>query len=158
MHEKNISTPENTDELDGRYLLFHVEEKLYGIPLSLVLEIIQTDKITPLPLMADYVKGIINLRGKIVPVIDIRLKFGLTEKPYDDKTCVIIAEIQDMQLGLIVDSVSEVVSLPREQLAAPPSAGAMASWYVDSIAEIGGNVVLNLDFDKLLQDDLTAAV
>ncbi len=152
---ENISVnSEALEKLNGKYLLFHVANTLYGVPLTLVTEIIQTNSITHLPGVAHHIKGILNLRGKIVPVIDVRLKFGLEERPYDDKTCIIVLDIHDMQIGLWVDSVSEVLSVDSTQLALPPKTKEMAAWYISSIVELGKKIVLNIDFDKFLKDDL----
>ncbi|WP_099205291.1 chemotaxis protein CheW [Scatolibacter rhodanostii] len=154
MNENHATELSAIEELNGRYLLFNCSDMLYGVPLVLVLEIIQTKNITYLPGVAPYIKGIINLRGKILPVLDIRLKFGIEERPYDDKTCIIVSEIRDMQVGLIVDSVSEVVTVDSENLAAPPNTKEMSAWYIDSVTNLEDRIVLNIDFEKFLKDDL----
>lgn len=154
MSENTSTKSESIEKLNGKYLLFNVEQTLYGVPLTLVLEIIQTNNITHLPGVAPHIKGIINLRGKIVPVLDVRLKFGLPERPFDDKTCIIVMEIQEMQIGLLVDSVSEVLTVNSSQLSLPPKTKEMSAWYISSIVEFGKKIVLNIDFDKFLKEDL----
>lgn len=153
--DEHISLQEDIlDNLNDKYLLFYIENSLYGVSLALVLEIIQVPIITRLPSVAYYVKGIVNLRGKVVPVIDVRTKFNLPEKPYDDKTCIVVLDIHDMHIGLIVDSVSEVVTVDNDQLTAPPNVGNASDRYLSSITQIGGTVMLNIDFDRFFQGDI----
>ena len=112
MSENQVITDgKSLDDLSGRYLSFYVDDTFYGIELLHVTEIISVQPITFVPSLPMYIKGIINLRGKVVPVIDVRLKFGQEERPYDDKTCIIVVLVENMQVGLIVDSVAEVVSI-----------------------------------------------
>lgn len=149
----NIST-DALLELNDRYLLFYIDNRIYSIPLVLVLDIIQIQKITYLPTLPIYVKGIVNLRGKVVPVIDVRVKFCLPDREYDDKTCIIVLDIHDMHIGLIVDRVHEVATLPSDKMAVPPTVGDPSMRYLTSVTEIGGNAVLNIDFERFFQDDL----
>ncbi len=144
-----------SDDLTGRYLTFYIGEVIYSLPLGHVIEIINIQHITHIPGVPFYVKGIVNLRGKVVPVSDVRLKFGQQERPYDDKTCIIVTTINDMQVGLIVDSVAEVVTLDKSQMAAPPLAGKrMGESYLDSIATLNEKVILNIDCTKFFQADM----
>ncbi len=155
MNEKNMTEVNiETEDLQGRYLLFNIDNMEYSVSLAMVLEIIQTRNITHLPHLAPYIKGIINLRGKIVPVIDVRLKFGIEEKPMDDQTCIIIAEVKNMQIGLIVDTVSEVVTVDKNKLSIPPATKEMSAWYVDSVTERNNKVVLNINLEKLFREDV----
>lgn len=164
MQNLNLSLSSNTnltateDYFSGRFLLFYIEETLYGLPLRHVLEIIKTQHITRIPKVPHHIKGIINLRGKVVPVMDIRLKFNLDERPYDDKTCIIIVEIHGMQIGLIVDCVSEVVSAEESQLSDPPEFGDSNSQYLSSVMERGDEVILNLDCARFFQQDIPSEV
>lgn len=147
-----------SDELSGRVLLFNIGSALYGLPLTHVLEIINIQKSTHLPNTPIYIKGVVNLRGKVVPVIDVRLKFNMEERPYDDKTCIIVTEIHEMQIGLIVDSVSEVVTLEASHMSTPPerSVGDQgeSNRYLASVSELDGKIVLNIDCEKFFQSDL----
>lgn len=142
------------DELSGRVLLFYIGETLYGIPLTHVIEIINVQSSTHLPGVAPYIKGVINLRGKVVPVIDVRLKFHLEERPYDDKTCTIVVDIHDMHVGLIVDSVSEVITIDASCMATPPDGEGSGERYLASVSEINGRIVLNIDCERFFQSDL----
>ncbi len=151
----NDYTPtEMNEELDGRYLLFYIADTLYGVPLSLVLEIMNIQHITKIPNTANYVKGVINLRGKIIPVLDMRLKLKMEERPYDDKTSIIISDINDIRIGIIVDGVSEVVTVDPEHITAPPTTGDKDTLFLDSITDFGDHVALNLSLEKFLADDI----
>jgi purine-binding chemotaxis protein CheW len=144
-----------TDDLSGRFLLFYIGETTYSLPLTHVIEIINIQHITKIPNVPYYVKGIVNLRGKVVPVSDVRLKFNQPERPYDDKTCIVVVLISDMNVGLIVDSVAEVVSIERTNMAPPPTAGHRGGEsYLDSVSQLNGKVILNIDCDKFFQSDL----
>lgn len=143
----------NLDGLDDRYLLFKIDDANYGLPLAMALEILTIQSITRLPRVADYVKGIVNLRGKAIPVIDVRAKLGLPPRNYDDKTCIIVLDVHDMHVGLIVDMVSEVTSVLHDQLMPPPKNGAAAS-YIASISQIDDKIVLNLDCEEFFRNDI----
>lgn len=155
MSENQIMTDEkNLDDLNGRYLSFYIDDTFYGIELFHVTEIISIQPITFVPSLPVYIKGIINLRGKVVPVIDVRLKFGQEERPYDDKTCIIVVLVEDMQVGLIVDSVAEVVSIYDGQSNTLPELGRQGERYLSSISKIGDRSILNIDCNKFFQNDL----
>ncbi|MEG1686616.1 MAG: chemotaxis protein CheW [Angelakisella sp.] len=142
------------DDLAGKYLTFCVDSKIYGVELMHVKEIISIQSITAVPSTPDYVKGIINLRGGIVPVIEVRSKFNIPAIPYDERTCIIVLNISEMNVGLIVDEVSEVIEF--EELSALPEVGkeSSASQYIKSVAEVKDKLVLNLDCEKFLNSDL----
>ena len=144
------------DDLSGRCLTFYIEETVYSLPLSHVIEIIGMQRVTHIPGMPIYIKGIVNLRGKVVPIMDVRLKFGQPEREYDDKTCIIIILINDINVGLIVDRVEDVITLSRDNMAPPPlSDRRMGDSYLNSISTIGETVVMNIDCEKFFQVDLT---
>ena len=151
---KNIAE-DALDDLKGRYLTFFIDDTCYGIELLYISEIIGVQPITHIPGLPVYFKGVINLRGKVAPVIDVRLKFGQEERPHDDKTCIIMVNISDMQVGLIVDMVADVVSMD-DAIRNPPPENGMRSGdrYLSSIANVGGKVVLNIDCEKFFQSDL----
>ncbi|NLM79860.1 MAG: purine-binding chemotaxis protein CheW, partial [Clostridiales bacterium] len=100
------------DPQDGRYLTFSLDSECYGIEIKYVTEIIGIQPITEVPEMPEYIKGIINLRGRIIPVMDVRLRFKKPFREYDERTCIIVIEIRDIVLGLIIDRVSEVLTIP----------------------------------------------
>ena len=155
MDQLQTYAPTDIDDSIDLHLLFGVDQSLYGVSSALVLEIIDIHQhITHLPRVAAYIKGIIHLRGTVVPVIDVRCKLHLEERPYDDKTCIVILEVHDMQIGLIVDYVSEVITIDNEQLATPPSVGEPAARYLSSVWQTGDRVVLNIDVDRFFASDL----
>lgn len=143
------------EDLRGRYLTFYIDSTCYGIELLYISEIISILPITRIPGLPVYYKGIINLRGKVAPIIDVRLKFGQEERAYDDKTCIIMVNISDMQVGLIVDRVADVVTIDDSIRNPPPETGLRnGERYLSSIAKVAGKVVLNIDCDKFFQSDL----
>lgn len=157
MSDTEIITGELPDDLDGKYLTFYIGDKNYGVELLHVLEIISIQSVTTVPSTPVYVKGIINLRGRIVPVIDVRLKFGMEERDYDERTCIVVLNIDEMYVGLIVDEVSEVVAFDNDHLASLPEFGSVnTNQYIKSIATAKEKLVLNLDCEKFLQDDAVA--
>jgi len=119
-----------------------------------VTEIIGMQAVTEMPEMPDYLKGIINLRGKIIPVMDVRLRFGKSARDYDDRTCIVVIDLDGIPVGLIVDSVSEVLTLPEEDISELPGMGAgQGGGYVRNIGKVGNGVVLLIDCEKLLSAD-----
>ena len=156
MNENTAINTEVIEELSNRYLLFRIDEAYYGLSLTSVREIIQVPKITDIPGTPEYVKGIINLRGGVVPVIDVRLKFAMPERDYDSQTCIVVLDVHDTSVGLIVDRVSEVVTVEQSQLVAPPDMGDVVSNYLDSVSEIDDKIVLNIDCVKFLEQDVNS--
>ncbi len=155
MSENQVITDgKSLDDLSGRYLSFYVDDTFYGIELLHVTEIISVQPITFVPSLPMYIKGIINLRGKVVPVIDVRLKFGQEERPYDDKTCIIVVLVENMQVGLIVDSVAEVVSIHDGESNNLPELGRNGERYLSSISKVEDRSILNIDCNKFFQSDL----
>ena len=153
-----VKKAELVDFLNDRYLLFTLDGSYYGLPLALALEILTVSSITKLPRVADYVKGIINLRGKVIPVLDVRKKLGIEERPYDDSNCIIVIDIRDMHVGLIVDMVSEVATVPSDRVIPPPKTVAEKSNYISSVSQLDDKIVLNLDCEKFFANDFDIAV
>ena len=149
----------SADDMRGRFLTFQIDQDMYGIELHNVMEIVGIQPITGLLEMPDYVKGIINLRGKIIPVMDVRLRFKKTEKDYTDRTCIIVIRFGDISIGLIVDCVSEVLTIPDEDIVEKPEINAKSSrGYIRNIGKIDNKVVLLIDCEKLLNDEEFDAV
>lgn len=147
------------DTLSGRYLTFLIGKELYGIEVRYVTEIVGIQEITVMPNMPDYMKGIINLRGIIVPLMDIRLRFSMEPKEYDDRTCVIVVDFAGTSIGLIVDSVSEVIDLAAENIVdLPQNSMGLTNRYIKNIGKFGSDVVLLVDCEKLLTEDEFEAV
>ncbi|MDQ2086630.1 chemotaxis protein CheW [Herbivorax sp. ANBcel31] len=142
------------DTQKGKHLTFAISSEIYGIEIKYVTEIIGIQKITEVPEMPDYVKGIINLRGKIIPVIDVRLRFKKDPLEYNDRTCIVVVEIKNISLGLIVDSVSEVVAIPESDIVPPPdSSTGFKNKYIKGIGKIEDEVKLLIDCEKLVNDE-----
>lgn len=144
------------DTQHGRYLTFNLGEEVFGLEIRYVTEIIGLQPITKIPEVAHYIKGIINLRGKIIPVIDMRLKFGKEAAEYDDRTCIIVIDTQELVVGLIVDKVSEVMAIEDENVVPPPDQKTgIRNRYIQGIGKVDGNVKLLLDCKMLLEDGET---
>jgi purine-binding chemotaxis protein CheW len=141
------------DTLKGKYLTFIVSRETYGIEIRYVTEIVGIEEITEMPEMPEYMMGIINLRGKIIPVMDVRLRFMKDRKEYDDRTCIIVVSLQEVLTGLIVDSVSDVLSIQEDGIVDLPESGTLNKrGFVKKIGKAEGNVILLLDCEKLLFD------
>lgn len=152
MENKVIYEEEDTQH--GRFLTFALGEESFGLEISYVKEIVGMQPITAIPEVQAYVKGIINLRGRIIPVIDMRVKFGKEESEYCDRTCIVVVEIQEIQIGLIVDEVSEVLTIDDGNIVPPPPVKTGASnRYIKAIGKTGSGVKLLLDCDRLFHDD-----
>jgi len=150
--DETIETSEDTQK--GKFLTFSVGREAYGIEIKFVTEIIGIQEITEVPELPDYVKGIINLRGKIIPVIDVRLRFRKEPKQYNDRTCIVVINIKETTVGLIVDNVAEVINIDDSNIVPPPQIKAgFHNRYVRGIGKVGNEVKLLLDCDKLLNDE-----
>ena len=117
-------------------------------------EIIGVQTITSVPQLPEYIQGIINLRGKVIPVMDIRLRFGKPFREYNDRTCIIVIDIDGMSIGLIVDSVSEVLAIPGDNIVPPPEfkSNTSSNRFIKAIGRMENEVKLLLDCEKLLTD------
>lgn len=146
------------DTLKGRFLTFLLGNESYGIDIKFVIEIIGIQTITQVPELPEYMRGIINLRGKIIPVIDVRLRFRKSFREYNDRTCIIVVDIQNELIGLIVDSVSEVITIPEADIVVPPEINNETNKYIRGIGKIGKDVKLLLNCDKLLNDNDTVCL
>jgi purine-binding chemotaxis protein CheW len=146
---------EEEDTQRGRFLTFTIENNVYGLPIRFVIEIIGIQTATKVPETPDYVKGIINLRGRIIPLIDVRLKFGKEEIPYTERTCIIVIDVNSIAVGLIVDKVDDVLTLEDHQIALPPPGVALGyeNRYLEAIGKAGDMVLLLLDAERLLRTE-----
>lgn len=157
MNENIISnsTDMEEDTQKGKYLTFILDNESYGIGINNVTEIIGIQPITLVPELPEYIKGIINLRGKIIPVMDVRLRFRKAFREYNDRTCIIVVDINNLSIGLIVDSVSEVLIIPDQDIIPPPNLNKVNNRYISGIGKIDNEVKLILDCNKLISDDDT---
>jgi len=150
--ENEIELEEDT--LRNRYLTFSIGQEVYAIEIKYVIEIVGIQKITEIPELPEYIKGIINLRGKIIPVMDVRLRFKKDPKEYTDRTCIIVIDIMGTSIGLIVDTVSEVITILDQDLVEPPQINKnVNNRYIKKIGKVGNDVKLILDCEKLLSKD-----
>lgn len=143
----------------GKFLTFHIENESYGIEIRYVTEIIGIQKVTQVPDVPDYVIGLINLRGKVVPVVDVRLRFKKPARAYDDRTCIVVIHVEGLDVGLVVDTVSEVMSIPPDRIDKPPKLGVGGGHlFMMGLGKIGDDVKILLDAKRLLFEgrDLSA--
>lgn len=142
------------DTQKGKFLTFVLGNEAYGIGIELVTEIIGILPITQIPELPEYIRGVINLRGKIISVMDMRLRFKKPFRDYNERTCIIVVDIQDNSVGLIVDSVAEVINIAEENIVPPPSVNTgFSNKYIKGIGKVGNEVKLILDCEKLLSKD-----
>lgn len=149
------SQEQEEDTLKEKYLIFSVGNEMYGMEMRYITEIIGMQPITEVPEMPEYVKGVTILRGKIIPVMDARLRFKKEVRAYDDRTCIIVLNTNNSSIGLIVDSVSEVLTMRDEDIAPPPEMYKGRHKYIRGIGKADGSVKLLLDCQRLLTDDET---
>ncbi|MEK6578331.1 MAG: chemotaxis protein CheW [Bdellovibrionota bacterium] len=136
----------------GQYLTFVLKGRAYGLPIFTVREINQVTDITPVPQTPDFVIGVINLRGKVIPVVDLRLKFGLDFTPYNRETCIIVIEGENGQIGMIVDQVSEVVEFVQERIEPSPVLGDELN-FITGMGKLEDRVIILVDIVKALSTD-----
>lgn len=135
----------------GKYFTFFLGPEEYGLPILVVREIIGVLSITHVPGTPPWMRGVINLRGKIIPVCDLRVKLGMSPVMTDDRSCIVVVQTQEAQTGIVVDRVSEVVDLSEEAVEGPPNLGAdVRTDYLLGLATTGGKVRLLLDIDRAL--------
>lgn len=140
-------------ETTETFLTFYIDNRLFAIPSKQIVEIITVQKITYIPNLPDFVKGVTNIRGKIVPLIDLRTKFHLPSQPFDQHTCFIIAETEDCTVGYIVDKVSDVTNIAKNQISDPPKATDSFAEYITGITRINEEITFIMDVEKIILDD-----
>lgn len=151
---------ENTSQHAGKFLTFALANEEYGVEILKVREIIGVMDITSVPRMPTYMKGVINLRGTVIPVVDLRLKFELEEAEHTEQTCIIVVDV-GREIGIIVDTVSEVMDVKDENIEAPPAMGGdVDTSFILGMGKVGDEVKILLDIDKVLTaaelDNVTA--
>jgi len=143
------------DDRAGKYLTFRLGPEEFGVRVDKVREIMGVQEVTAVPQTPDYLKGVINLRGKVIPVIDLRLKFGLEAVAYTQRTCIIVVqvrgEVSTIQVGLVVDTVSEVLNLSGSDIENTPDFGAQVTIpFILGMAKVKGKVKILLDIDRVV--------
>lgn len=157
--EENVAGSEH-DAQKGKYMTFKSGNECYALKIQYVNEIIGFQAITAVPESEDYIKGLINLRGKIIPVIDVRIRFKQEPHEYNDRTCIMVINVKTTVVGLIIEKIAEVVEIQEENILPPPSIGKAdktQNKYVYGIGKVGDSVKLLLDPDKLINDEDLAA-
>lgn len=144
-----------TDEINREILTFYVNDTIYGVELPNVIETIRFQKITYVPCLPSEIKGIINLRGRIIPIIDMRIKYNLPEVEYDERTCIVVVKFDEYQVGIIVDKVFDIVFIDTANLLKiSASDNIQKNQDIKDIARVGDNSVLILDIRKFLIDTI----
>lgn len=144
------------EELKGKFLTFWSDGQMFGVPIAEVVSIIGIQTITPVPEYPEYAKGVIDLRGVIIPIIDIRLRLGKEEAEHTERTCIIIMKIDGTEIGFIVDVVNEVVTILDENITLPPkikSNSENTNAFISGIGKHNGVVILLIETNKLLNED-----
>jgi len=151
MNEEELLEQEISTQ-DDQYLTFNIDKQEYGIEIEHVTEIVGVQKITDLPDVPQFIKGVINLRGKVIPVLDVRLRFGMKEREYDDRTCIMVVNINETSVGLVVDTVSEVMNIAADSIEQPPKVSKKADGnrFVQGLGKVEDEVKILLDTQKLL--------
>jgi purine-binding chemotaxis protein CheW len=164
--EEGVTTGQgskSTQNRDGKYLTFTLAGEEYGISILKVKEIIGLMSITMVPQTPGYVKGVINLRGKVIPVVDLRLKFGMAAMAYTERTCIIVVEIRteaaSILIGIVVDAVSEVLNIKAGDIEETPNFGSQLDTdYILGMAKAGGGIKILLDIDRVLHAEELDAI
>ena len=159
MATKDPANNPETNSLEGKYLTFILNNEEYGLEILKVREIIGVMDITPVPQTPPFIKGIINLRGKVIPVVDLRLKFVMPEIEYTKETCIIVVDISNRLMGIIVDTVSEVLDIAAKDIEPTPSLGSdIKTDFILGMGKIKGKVKILLDIDRVLTLDELALI
>jgi purine-binding chemotaxis protein CheW len=142
------------DALKNRFLTFHLGKESYGLEIRHVTEIIVLQEITKVPDLPEFIIGVVNLRGNVISVMDMRKRFHLESKKYDDRTCIVVVSINGIAIGLLVDTVNEVLNIPEEQVDPPPKThSGIKSSYVMGMGKVENQVKILLDIEKILHEE-----
>ena len=156
MSETAVMEPKETkSNIAEKYLIFHLEDQLFALPGEQIIEILSMQHITYIPNLPHYIKGIVNIRGKIVPLIDLKLRIGKYEREYDDLTCIILIQSDEITAGFIVDEVKDVTDIAAKDLYPVSTFASDESFnrFVTAICKVNNEMVLMMDSKNLLRDD-----
>ena len=154
VNDKLLAEQKSVSEMKGKYLTFFTDQQLFGVPIADVVQIVGIQTITEVPEFPSYAKGIINLRGSIIPLIDVRLRFGKPECEYNERTCIIVTSISEKAIGFIVDEVDAVTNIDDEKISAPPKISEdQTNTFLTGVATVESKVVLLISTNKLLTED-----
>jgi len=151
---------DNEDTQANKYLFFRIGKESYGIGIRYVIEIIELQTISLVPDLPDYVKGVINLRGKVIPIVDLRLRFDMEERAYDNRTCIIITEVDHILVGCLVDTVEEVMEILEKNIEPPPKFKTISGkdQYISGMGKVGDAIKILIDVEKIVRDENLASV
>lgn len=150
---------EINEDMANKYLTFFLASEVYGVEIAYVTEIIGIQKITSIPEMPDYIRGVINLRGKVIPVMDVRTRFKMDQREYDERTCIIVVDISGTTVGLVVDEVSEVSDIPMDQVEPPPMGRqGKGNAFIKGMGKSGDSVKILLNVEALIREEDLEAV
>ena len=146
---------DDENESHDKHLLFQLGDEEYGVPIDRVQTIEEMHRIVAVPDMPEYVRGVINLRGSVIPVVELRRRFGMPTREFDDRTCIIVIASESRTVGFIVDTVNEVHEIPKESIQPPPefNAGDDKDQFVTGLGTVGGEVKILLGVDRLMRAD-----
>ena len=151
---EDVNEELDEDALKNRFLTFHLGKESYGLEIRHVTEIIVLQEITKVPDLPEFIIGVVNLRGNVISVMDMRKRFNLESREYDDRTCIIVVNIKDIAIGLLVDTVNEVLNIPEENVDPPPKThSGIKSSYVMGMGKVDDQVKILLDIEKILQEE-----
>lgn len=156
LEDENLGMDEeNEDTQANKYLFFRISKESYGIGIRHIIEIIELQAISSVPDMPSYVRGVINLRGKVIPIVDLRLRFGMEERVYDDRTCIIVTDIDKVLIGFIVDTVEEVMEILENAIEPPPRFKSASGHerYISGMGKVGNSVKILIDVEKIVRDE-----
>lgn len=144
---------DDEDTQKDRFLTFRIADEEYAVAISCVIEVIGMQKITHVPDMPEFVKGVINLRGQVIPITDIRMRFGMETREYDDRTCIVVVNVEETFVGIVVDTVSDVLDMPEDSIAPAPIINQTpGSRYITGLGKVNEDVKIILDVSKLLYE------
>ena len=151
----NIREERDDREATSQFLTFYLQDEMFGLDIRSIREICEYGKITPVPMVPAYVRGVINLRGNVVPVIDLPARFGWPASPVGKRSGIVILELESegnrLEIGIVIDSVSEVLEIPAEDIGAPPSFGArVRTDFISGMGRVGEDFILLLNAEKVL--------
>jgi purine-binding chemotaxis protein CheW len=158
LDDNDVWDEEDEDSQKDKFLTFRIAAEEYGFEIACVTEIVGMQKITEVPDSPPYVKGVINLRGRVIPVLDVRLRFGMNEREYDDRTCVIVVNVSNTAVGLIVDRVSEVLTITETSISLPANIrDNKQQQYVRGLGKVGDSVKILLNVETLVLESENAS-
>ncbi len=150
---------EEEDTMEGKYLSFPLDKGLYGIEIRHVTEVLRYQEITEVPHMPIFIKGVLNLRGQVIPTMDVRTRFQLSFRDYDDRTCIIVVNIKNVFVGLIVDTVTGVVSIPGNHVEPPPQLKkSPEARFISGMGKLKDKVHIIVNVNKLLYEEELAQI